>query len=114
MSNLLLVIINTLLLGAENSIFHAERLHYGKVLFKKEDFDWFEKIDDFHKITDPLKIVLIPLIIIFSYLLIKRSFWLFAVSLVLNIPPINVITITVANIFVIPLTMLISKLRGAK
>lgn len=110
----MLTVINTLLLGAGNSVFHAERLRYGKVLYKKEDFDWFEKTDDLHKVTNPIKFILFPSIIIFSYLLIRRNFWLFSLSLLLNTYPINIVTVMASNVFVIPLSVVIAKLRGVK
>jgi len=114
LSDLLLTLINIVLLGAGNSIYHAERLRYGKTLFKKSDFDFYEKIDDLHKVTDPLKLIFYPLIVIFSYLLIKQNVWMFLLSIVLNIPPLNTITVIVANIIVIPLAIIVAKIRRIK
>lgn len=114
MSDLLLTLTNIVLLGAGNSIYHAERLRYGKTLFKESDFDFYEQIDDLHKVTNPLKFIFFPLIILFSYLLIKQNFWLFLLSVVLNIAPLNAITVIVANIFVIPLSIIVAKIRRVK
>ena len=112
MNEWLLFVISTLLLATGNSIYHAERLHYGKILLKKEEMEELERSSDLHKVTNPLKIILILLIVIFIFLLIKRNFWLFFLSLALNVPPINTVTIMVANIIVIPAAILMGKLRG--
>lgn len=98
-----LTIITVLLLGAGNSIYHAERL-------LPEDVE----MSEFRKVVDPLKIILLPLIIVFSYLLIRQNFWLFLLSLVLNVAPINALTVMLSNLFVIPLVWVMAKLRGVK
>lgn len=107
----LLTAILIFLIGAGNSIFHAEKLRYGKTLFKKVDFDRFEDEDSLHKVTNPIKVILVPLIIFFSYLVIRNNIWLFLFALALNVAPINFITILVSNIIVIPLVILIAKIR---
>lgn len=114
MIDLILVLTLTLLLGAGNSVYHAERLRYGKTLIKKSDFDFYETVDDLHKITNPLKFVLFPLIIIFSYWLIKQNFWLFIISVAINMAPLNTLTVLLANIFIIPLAIIIAKIRRVK
>lgn len=107
-------IILTILIGAGNSIFHAERLRYGKVVLKTEELKKVEKSDNLHKVTDVQKVILAPLIIYFGYLVVKDNVWLLLLAIILNMPPINTITITLSNIIVIPSGILISKIRKVK
>ena len=108
MDSYLLTAIFTLVLGAGNSVYHGEQL----VIFEKKKYG----IDDtgMKKVFNILKIVLGPAILYLGYLLAKENLFLLIIGVVLNLPPINALTILIANIFVIPLSIVIAKLVRIK
>ena len=107
MDSYLLTAIFTLVLGAGNSVYHGEL-----VIFEKKKYG----IDDtgMKTVFNILKIVLGPAILYLGYLLAKENLFLLIIGVVLNMPPINALTILIANIFVIPLSIVIAKLLRIK
>lgn len=108
MNNYIVAIIFALLLGAGNSIYHAERLKKLEKPRNRED------VNNWNKVFNILVLIFYPLIIYFGYILFRRSILLFGISVVVNMPPINILCILIANIVVIPMSIFIAKLFRIK
>lgn len=97
-------ILNTLAIGAIHSTYQAGKSANGVI-----------NVYEFRKVAGVLYLIFIPIALYFSYwLMIDENWWWLGISVVLNIPPIAAITTMLANIIVIPLSLLVAKVIGAK